>query len=69
MSYMACMNRYSYALWEQLSDMMDTFPNDKRTKCRFLQKEGMQLGKKLLTSAKHLLDLFAKMASSAVSLC
>lgn len=69
MSYMAHMNCYSYALWEQLSDVMDTLTGDKRNKCRFLLKEGMQLGKHLLTSDKNFLDLFAKTVATAVSLC
>lgn len=29
MSYMACMNWYSYAHWEQLLAVMDTLPDDK----------------------------------------
>lgn len=32
-SYMACMARYSYALWEQLLDILDFLP-DKSTECR-----------------------------------
>lgn len=66
-SYMACMARYSYALWDQLAEVVDMLPDDKRTKCRFLQREGMLLGKQLLTSAKHLIDLFAKTVTSTVS--
>lgn len=61
------MSSYSYALWEQLLDVMDTL-SDKKTKCWFLQKEGMQIGKQLLTWTKHVLDLFAKTVTSAVSL-
>lgn len=49
--------------------VMDALPDDKRTKCRFLQKEGMQLDMQLLTSAKHVQDLFVKTVTFAVSLC
>lgn len=48
--------------------MMDSFPDDKRTKCQFLQKEEMQLGKQLLTSVKSVLDLFVKTVTAAVFL-
>lgn len=64
MSYMTCMSHYSYALW----DTLDLLLEDKQTKCRFLQKEGMQLGKQLLILTKYVLDLFAKMVTSAISL-
>lgn len=67
-SYMACMARYSYALWEQLSDVLDLLFPEQTTKCKFLWKEGMLLGKQLLTLTKHVLDLFAKTVTSAVSL-
>lgn len=67
-SFMACMARYSHALWKQLSEILDLLPDDKSTKCRFLQKEGVLLGKQLLTSAKHVLYLFAKTVTSAVFL-
>lgn len=67
-TYIACMARYSYALWEQLLDILEMLPEDKVTKCRFLQREGMLLGKQLLISVKHVLDLFAKTVMSVVSL-
>lgn len=67
-SYMACVAWYSYALWERLLDILELLPDDKHTKCWFLQKYGMQLGKQLLVSAKYVLDLFAKMVTSALSL-
>lgn len=46
-SYMTCMSQYSYALREQLLEVINTLPEDKNTKCRFLQWEGMLLGKQL----------------------
>lgn len=68
MSYITCMSRYSYALWAQMSEVLDKLPMDKKTKGRFLPKEGMLLGKQFLMSAKHILNLFAETITSAVCL-
>lgn len=59
-SYIMCVSHYSYALWEQLSNVMKSLSDNKRTKGHFLQNEGMQLGKQLLTSVKHVLDFLPR---------
>lgn len=66
MSYIVCMSYYSYALLDQLSEDLAMIPEDRRTICQFLQKEGILLGKQLTLA--NMLDLFAKMITSAVSL-
>lgn len=68
MSCIACMSRYTYAVWEQMPKVLDTIPQNKCVKWRFLQKGGMLFSKQLLNSAKHILDLFAKTLTSAVFL-
>lgn len=51
-----------------MSEVLDTVLEDKRVRGWFLQNEGMLLGKQLLSSAKHTLDLFGKTLTSAVCL-
>lgn len=63
--YITCMCFYTYALWELMSEVLDTVLEHKCFKERFLQKEGMLLGKQL-NSPKHILDLFADILTSAV---
>lgn len=65
---MSCMSRYSYALWNQLSEILEIVSEEKRSKDCLLQKGWMLLGKQLLDSVKHILDLFAKSVTSAVCL-
>lgn len=52
-SYIAYMNIYSYTLWDQLLEVLNTLPDNKRSKSCLLQREGMLLGKQLLNSVKH----------------
>lgn len=62
------MSKYVYALWDQISDVINLVPEGKKPKGQSLQKEGMLLGKQLLNLVKHILDLFTKMVTSAVCL-
>lgn len=47
-------------------EVLETVFLNKWVKGRFLQKEGMILGKQLLSSTKHILHLFMKMLISIV---
>lgn len=64
MSYIACMS--SYALLDQFSEVMDSVPAIRRQNASFSRRRVcMFLGKQLLISAKHVLDLFTKTGTSA----
>lgn len=65
-TYDACMSRYQFALWEQVSAVIATLPEDKQAVTRHLQPEDMALAGHQLNSV-HCIGIFAKTLMSAVA--
>ncbi|XP_015265773.1 PREDICTED: TATA box-binding protein-associated factor RNA polymerase I subunit D isoform X1 [Gekko japonicus] len=67
-NYMACMSRYQYALWERLSEVFTSLPDDKCQLAHKIQKEGLILAKQQLKTSKDALDTFSETMASAIAL-
>ena len=67
-NYQGTMGAYRHFLWNNMSTLVESLPEDKKVLAHTFQQEGLSIAKQQMLPARHTVDTTAKSMATSVAL-